>query len=146
MTTSKLLAGLTLLGAVCAGAQGAAAQGQYRGSAPSDASQAALQPVQITPTMKGTPDPSDSLDPRTAFVAGWSPNQYQFSDAATIAAGTALPLSHLLSNANHGIHAATKLADKQKVTFPISEPASEFLLLAALSALAIVVRRKMPEK
>jgi hypothetical protein len=194
MKTSKFLAGLLLAAASFTSAQAAsisqnfnsnwtvapwdyngdiAAQyWQYLNYAPWDSSLGTLTSVQITITVNGTRDAADNVGLRYAFFTGWSPNQYQFTDAATIAAGSAtfsdtrafisgtdFSLTNFLSymylpqayyffeshtDATHSIDATTTLVYNYDVTQLISEPASEVLMLVALGALAIVVRRRMP--
>ncbi|MES2317030.1 MAG: hypothetical protein V4631_06005 [Pseudomonadota bacterium] len=152
----------------------AAQQWQYLNYAPWDASLGALQSVSITTSVSGTRDAADALGLRYAFFTGWTPNQYQFSAAETIAAGSAsfasttsfvsgtdFALSNFLSylylpqayyffesrtNATHTISASTELVYNYEVNEHVSEPASELLMLAALVGLAIAIRRKMPEK
>lgn len=195
MKTSKFLAGILLAGAAAASAQAAsitqnfnsnwtvapwdnngdiAAQNwQYLNYTPWDTALGTLTSVQISTTVNGTRDPGDSLGLRHAFFTGWSPNQYQFTDAATIAAGsstfsdtrsfvsgTDFALANFLSylylpqayyffesrtDSTHSIAATTTLVYNYDVTQLISEPASELLMLVALGALAIAVRRKMPD-
>lgn len=194
MKTSKFLAGLLLAGVAFAHAQAAsitqnfnsnwtvepwddngdiAAQyRQYLNYAPWDASLGTLTSVQITTTVNGSRNAADSVGLRYAFFTGWSPNQYQFSDAAAIAAGSGtfsdtrafvsgsdFALSNFLSylylpqayyffesrsNSTHSIDATTTVVYNYDVGQLISEPASELLMLVALGALAIAVRRKMP--
>ena len=47
-------------------------------------------------------------------------------------------------DAVQGLRAQTKMAQPKAVSKSVSEPASEILLLAALSALAIAIRRQSP--
>lgn len=194
MKASHFLAGLLLAGASIASAHAAtitqnfnsnwtvdpwdyngdiAAQyWQYLNYAPWDTSLGTLNSVQITTTVNGTRDAADSVGLRHAFFTGWTPAQYQFSDVASIAAGsgtfsdtrtfvsgTDFALTNFLSylylpqayyffesrsNATHSIDATTTLVYNYDVTQLISEPATELLMLVALGALAIAVRRKMP--
>lgn len=59
------------------------------------------------------------------------------------------PQSHTLyeshASATNGFHPSTDLVQVVHAASRISEPASEVLMLIGLSALAIVIRRKMPE-
>jgi hypothetical protein len=193
MKTSKLYAALALSSALAASAHAAsltqtfnsswtvapwdyngdiaAQQWQYLNFTPWDSALGTLLSVQISTTVHGTRDPADSMTLRHAFFTGWTPNQYQFSDSLTIAAGSSLfantrtflsgtdfPLSNFLSYlylpqayyyfesrsaATHSVEASTELVYNYRL---ISEPASELLMLVALSALAIVVRRRYPEQ
>jgi hypothetical protein len=151
----------------------AAGQWQYLNYATWDASLGTLQSVQISTKLSGTRDAADALSLRYAFFTGWMPNQYQFQETAIVAAGsstlsdtrtfvsgTDFPLSNFLSylylpqayyyfesrsDTTHSINAATELVFNYDPARLISEPASEVLMLAALSALAVAVRRRMPE-
>jgi hypothetical protein len=137
-----------------------------------DSTLGTLTSVSITTTFSGTRSATDALGIRYAFFTGWSPNQYQFLDADTVAAGTTafsgsfsfvsgtdFALSNFLSymylpqanyffesrtDSTHSISARTELVYNYERGAPASEPASEVLMLVALGALAVAVRRKMP--
>ena len=194
MKATTLLAALMLSGALAGSAQAAsivqdfdsnwtiapwdyygdiaAHNWQYLNYVPWDASLGTLQSVQITTTLSGTRSDADALGYRYAFFTGWSPNQYQFADADSIAAGsttfaatrsfvsgTDFALSNFLSymylpqanyyfdsrsDSTHSISARTELVYNYDPQRPVSEPASELLMLSALVGLAIAVRRRMP--
>ncbi len=195
MKTSKILAALALASAFASAAQAstmvqdfdsnwtvapwdyngdiAAQNWQYLNYLPWDGTLGTLISVQINTTMSGTRDAADALGFRYAFFTGWSPNQYQFSDADAIAAGstsfsavrsfvsgTDFALSNFLSymylpqasyyfesrsDAAHTVNARTELVYNYETGRHVSEPATEILMLLALGAMAIAVRRKMPE-
>jgi hypothetical protein len=72
-----------------------------------------------------------------------------FSSTLAFATGTDFPQANYFfenhGNATHSIKSTAKLANHDVSPRLISEPASELLMLVALGALAIAVRRKMPE-
>ena len=81
------------------------------------------------------------------LVSGWVPEQ-----ATALAAGMSdfpqLPHSERLADTSThtegAIKAKTELAGKFEKAKSIAEPASEMLMLVALAALAIAVRRRLP--
>ncbi len=195
MKAYKFLTGLLLSCALAGGAHGAsmtqdfdsawtvspwdyngdvaAQQWQYLNYVPWDGTFGTLLSVSITTSVDGNKDVGDVLSYRYALFTGWSPNQYQFFDAASVAAGmstfsatrsfvsgTDFALSNFLSylylpqayyyfesrtDNTHIIRARTELVYNYAPGELISEPASELLMLIALGVLAIMVRRRMPD-
>lgn len=80
--------------------------------------------------------PWDTSPPITTFVDGGK-NAPEQRPAHLVVDSRAVP--------THTTSAHTELVQKQAVVGHISEPGSELLMLIALTGLAIMVRRKMPE-
>lgn len=137
MKTSPFLAALLLSGVLSSTAQGASVVQNVN-------PHQTLAPADAWPG--GVHDPAD--DPIEPF---------QFYRAAAIASGsgtlsstgTNFPQANYFfenhGNAPHSIKATAKVVQKDVTPRLISEPASELLMLIALGALAIAVRRRMPE-
>jgi hypothetical protein len=141
MKTSPFLAALLLSGVLSASAQGASLVQNVDPNRTLAASDAGLG---------GVRDPAD--DPIEQFqfyhAAAIASGSGTFSSARAFATGTNLPQPNYFfenyGNATHSIKATAKVVQKVSPRL-ISEPASELLMLVALGALAIAVRRKMPE-
>lgn len=142
MKTSPFLTALLLSGVLSASAQGASMVPNVNPNQTLAASDA---------WSGGVPDPAD--DPIEQFqfyhAAANASGSGTFSSTRAFATGTNFPQANYFfenhGNATHSIKATAKVAQKDVAARLISEPASELLMLIALGALAIAVRRKMPE-
>lgn len=142
MKTSSFLTALALSGVLSASAQGAGVSRNVHPSAIIGAPQAVLD---------GDADPADALANPFQFyeAAAITTGSGAFSSNRAFAAGTDFPQGNYFfenhSNATRSISPTATVATTYELTRLISEPASELLMLVALGALAIAVRRKMPE-
>lgn len=121
MKASKILTGFTLATLLSSAAQGAAIKAQAETAVASwEEGAAVLFPLPVLPNPWET----------AAQGATDKPADYPFAHGAPVV---------------HGMTAKAELAPMAGVAVTISEPASEVLMLIGLSALAIAIRRKMPE-
>lgn len=141
MKTSTFLTALALSGVLSASAQGAGVSRNFTPNGTIAAPQA---------TLDGIADPADALTNPFQFydAAAITTGSGAFSSTRAFVAGTDFPQGNYFfenhGNATHSISPAAKVATTYELTRLISEPASELLMLVALGALAIAVRRKMP--
>ncbi len=147
MKTSQFLLAIAIAGAVTSGVQAATDLQHVPASSPTPTTislhmlKAAPRPHPIAPSLPTFQYP---------VMMDWAPAQSLPLAAADADVETAkvtllnLPLADSESHADSTGKAKTELAGQYEVAKSIAEPASELLMLVALAALAIAVRRQLP--
>ena len=150
MKTSRFLLAFVVFGAVASSLQAAAIKQAPGAPGAVALTVASLQALKVAP-MPHPVAPPQHVVAAPAFqyplVSGWAPAQ-----ATALAAGKPdfglLPRAGYLTDSgphpDGAIKAKTELSGKFEAAKSIAEPASELLLLVALAALAIAVRRRLP--
>ncbi len=131
-----------------------------------------LSSMVLHPAQAGSPTPSQDVSRVASAASGASSVVFQNVNIAQSPVNTAsyfampraatpaeLPINNFMSFVSlpdafhyleggaktvHGLRAQTKLTQQTAVAENVTEPASEILLLAGLSALAIAIRRQSP--